>query len=31
MRIVDSHFHWWPRAVMEEVTKRTTYPPVERP
>ncbi len=29
MRIVDSHFHWWPRKVMEEVCKRTTFPYAE--
>jgi aminocarboxymuconate-semialdehyde decarboxylase len=29
MRIVDSHFHWWPRKVMEQVCKRTTFPYAE--
>ena len=29
MRIVDSHFHWWPRKVMEEVCKRKTFPYAE--
>ena len=22
MRIIDSHFHWWPRSVFEEAIKR---------
>jgi len=26
MRIIDSHFHWWPRSVSERLCKRTTYP-----
>ncbi len=26
MRIVDSHFHWWPRSVFEELRKRTAFP-----
>ena len=30
MRIIDSHFHWWPRSVFEEAIKRTDYPRVER-
>jgi aminocarboxymuconate-semialdehyde decarboxylase len=30
MRIVDSHFHWWPRAIFEELCKRKTYPRAER-
>ncbi len=29
MRIVDSHFHWWPRAVFEELCKRETFPRAE--
>ena len=29
MRIVDSHFHWWPRSVFESLRKRTGYPRVE--
>ena len=30
MRIVDSHFHWWPRDVMEELCKKTEgYPRAE--
>ncbi|NQV54690.1 MAG: amidohydrolase [Rhodospirillales bacterium] len=30
MRIVDSHFHWWPRSVFELLLKRTDYPRIER-
>ena len=32
MRIIDSHFHWWPRAVFEEALRagRTGYPRIER-
>ena len=30
MRIIDSHFHWWPRAIFEQLCKRTEYPKVER-
>jgi aminocarboxymuconate-semialdehyde decarboxylase len=26
MRIVDSHFHWWPRSVFEHLCKRQGYP-----
>jgi aminocarboxymuconate-semialdehyde decarboxylase len=26
MRIVDSHFHWWPRQVYEHLCKRDRYP-----
>lgn len=26
MRIVDSHFHWWPRSVFEQLCKRQGYP-----
>jgi aminocarboxymuconate-semialdehyde decarboxylase len=29
MRIIDSHFHWWPRSVSERFCKRTTYPRAE--
>mgnify|MGYP006170646971 CR=1 FL=1 len=29
MRIVDSHFHWWPREVFEELCKRTDFPRAE--
>jgi len=30
MRIVDSHFHWWPREIFEELCKRSGYPRAER-
>jgi aminocarboxymuconate-semialdehyde decarboxylase len=30
MRILDSHFHWRPRAVFEALCERTTYPRAER-
>jgi aminocarboxymuconate-semialdehyde decarboxylase len=26
MRIIDSHFHWWPREVLEQLSKRSGYP-----
>jgi aminocarboxymuconate-semialdehyde decarboxylase len=26
MRIIDSHFHWYPRSVFEELCKRADYP-----
>jgi aminocarboxymuconate-semialdehyde decarboxylase len=26
MRIIDSHFHWWPRAVFEALCKRQDFP-----
>ena len=26
MRIIDSHFHWWPRSVSELLCRRTSYP-----
>ena len=26
MRIIDSHFHWWPRSVFEELCKRKDFP-----
>ena len=29
MRIVDSHFHWWPRSVFEALRKRKGYPRIE--
>lgn len=29
MRIVDSHFHWWPRSVFEAACGRTGYPRAE--
>ncbi|HXJ01521.1 MAG TPA: amidohydrolase family protein [Micropepsaceae bacterium] len=30
MRIIDSHFHWWPRSAFERLCKRTSYPLCER-
>ena len=30
MRIIDSHFHWWPRPIFEQLCKRTGYPRCER-
>ncbi len=29
MRIVDSHFHWWPRQVFDQLCRRTGYPRAE--
>ena len=26
MRIIDSHFHWWPRSIFEKLCKRQGYP-----
>src|SRR5579862_617612 len=26
MRIIDSHFHWWPRSVFEALAKRKDLP-----
>jgi aminocarboxymuconate-semialdehyde decarboxylase len=26
MRIIDSHFHWWPRSVFEQLCRRSGYP-----
>jgi aminocarboxymuconate-semialdehyde decarboxylase len=26
MHIIDSHFHWWPRSVLNAMCKRTEYP-----
>lgn len=26
MRIIDSHFHWWPRSVFEKLAQREGYP-----
>ena len=26
MHIIDSHFHWWPRSVLNAMCKRTDYP-----
>jgi len=29
MHIIDSHFHWWPRSVLNEFCKRKDYPRAE--
>ena len=29
MRIIDSHFHWWPRSVWNELCKRKDFPRAE--
>jgi aminocarboxymuconate-semialdehyde decarboxylase len=29
MRIIDSHFHWWPRSIAERLSKRRGYPRAE--
>jgi aminocarboxymuconate-semialdehyde decarboxylase len=29
MHIIDSHFHWWPRSVLDEFCKRKDYPRAE--
>lgn len=26
MKIIDSHFHWWPRSVLERLSKRDGFP-----
>ena len=30
MKIVDSHFHWWPKAFFEHLCNRKSYPRAER-
>jgi|GEM_PF-309559 aminocarboxymuconate-semialdehyde decarboxylase len=30
MRVIDSHFHWWPKSVFAETAKRKNYPRAER-
>jgi aminocarboxymuconate-semialdehyde decarboxylase len=30
MRIIDSHFHWWPRSIFERLCKRKEYPRAQR-
>jgi aminocarboxymuconate-semialdehyde decarboxylase len=30
MHIIDSHFHWWPRAFFDMLCERTDYPRAER-
>jgi len=29
MKIIDSHFHWWPRSVFEHLCKRKGFPTAE--
>src|ERR1700740_2108499 len=29
MHIIDSHFHWWPRSVMERLCARNGFPRAE--
>jgi aminocarboxymuconate-semialdehyde decarboxylase len=29
MRLIDSHFHWWPRSIAERFGKRTSFPRAE--
>lgn len=29
MRIVDTHFHWWPRSIFDRLCKRKGYPRAE--
>ena len=29
MRIIDSHFHWWPRSIFERLCRRKGYPRAE--
>ena len=26
MRVIDSHFHWWPKSVFAQLANRTTFP-----
>lgn len=30
MKIIDSHFHWWPRSVFEHFCKRSDFPKAEK-
>jgi aminocarboxymuconate-semialdehyde decarboxylase len=30
MKIIDSHFHWWPREIFDQLCKRSNYPRAER-
>jgi aminocarboxymuconate-semialdehyde decarboxylase len=30
MKIIDSHFHWWPRAVFEQLLDREGFPTAKR-
>src|SRR5690349_17836179 len=29
MRIIDAHFHWWPRKFIEDLCKRKGFPTAE--
>jgi aminocarboxymuconate-semialdehyde decarboxylase len=29
VEIIESHFHWWPRSIFEDLSKRTDYPRAE--
>jgi aminocarboxymuconate-semialdehyde decarboxylase len=29
MRIIDSHFHWWPRSIFDKLCRRKDYPHAE--
>jgi aminocarboxymuconate-semialdehyde decarboxylase len=29
MRIIDSHFHWWPRSISDRLCRRRSYPRAE--
>ena len=29
MKIIDSHFHWWPRSVLDRFCRRKTLPRAE--
>jgi aminocarboxymuconate-semialdehyde decarboxylase len=30
MRIIDCHFHWWPREILEQICTRGNYPRADR-
>jgi aminocarboxymuconate-semialdehyde decarboxylase len=30
MRIIDSHFHWWPRSIFDKLCSRKGYPRADR-
>jgi aminocarboxymuconate-semialdehyde decarboxylase len=30
MRIIDSHFHWWPRSIFDQLCGRKGYPRADR-
>ena len=29
MKIIDSHFHWWPRSIFDDLCRRTGFPRAE--